>query len=225
MPAPLLDKIVVYTAIFGGYDGLQTTCTPSICLTNGTIKAPEGWELRIVESEGLDPRRAARRCKILAHEYLPGADYTIWHDGNYRMLIPPEEAIKMWLENRDLAVFKHPHRRCVYAEAEVCIRTRKDDPERIRAQMARYEEQGFPHNFGLLASGVLMRRNTEKVRELCEIWWQEVLKYSYRDQLSFDYARWRTGLKIDYIPGLIHRNQHFRYAAHGRKHRATRRYS
>ena len=219
------DKIVVYTAIFGGYDGLQPALTPSICLTDGTVEAAKGWEIRVVESAGLDSRRAARRCKILAHEYFPDADYTLWHDGNYRLRIPPEKAVKEWLGKRALAAFKHPHRRCIYREAEVCMRRRKDDPKRIQQQIARYDEQGFPQNYGLIASGVLVRCNTNiVVRKLCEIWWQEVLEYSYRDQLSFDYARWRTGLKINYIPGMIHRNEYFRYGAHGRRYVAPRRF-
>lgn len=211
-----LGKIVVYTAIFGGYDGLQPALTPSVCLTDGTVAAVESWELRVVESEGQDPRRAARRCKILAHKYFPDADYTIWHDGNFRMLITPEEAIEKWLIRCDLATFQHPHRRCIYAEAEVCIRKRKDDPARIREQVAEYKRQGFPRNFGLIAGCVLVRRNTKRVRELCEIWWQEVLEHSCRDQLSFDYARWRTGLKTNYIPGLLHRHPSFRYGGHRR---------
>ena len=32
-----------------------------------------------------------------------------------------------------------------------------------------------------------------------EKWWDEIKNYSYRDQLSFNYAMWKTGIKNKYI--------------------------
>ena len=32
-----------------------------------------------------------------------------------------------------------------------------------------------------------------------EEWWNMVLYYSHRDQLSFNYVLWKTGIKIKYF--------------------------
>ena len=61
----------------------------------------------------------------------------------------------------------------------------------------RYLDEGFPsENFGLHETGVLVEKNNESVSEYNEKWWKEVRCNSVRDQLSFDYIRWKTDKEI-----------------------------
>ena len=46
-----------------------------------------------------------------------------------------------------------------------------------------------------------------------EKWWNQIKNFSKRDQLSFNYVVWKTGIKIKYISkkfvfGYFHQNNH-----------------
>lgn len=208
--------IVIYTVIIGGYDKLHPTSWPGVCLTNSELKPVKGWKIRRIESLHEDPRRASRHPKMLAHTYFPGVEYTIYLDGNISLLRSPSRIIKDFLQEHDMALFPHPQRKCVYAEARKCIRLKKGDPKIIKTQMREYLKQGFPRNFGLTACWAIVRRNTSKVQRFCEAWWEEYLRFSCRDQLSFDYVRWQQDMKYKEIPGNLFKNQssYFRRVEH-----------
>ena len=76
----------------------------------------------------------------------------------------------------------------------------KDRMKNMTAQMARYKAEGFPGT-PFSACILLVRKNTIRIAALESLWWKEVLAGSHRDQLSFDYARWKKGVPITYIPG------------------------
>jgi predicted O-methyltransferase YrrM len=196
------DGIVAYTAIFGGYDALEPTAHGELCLTDGDVNAPPGWRFHTVYA-GRPPRWANRRCKILVHDHVD-AECSIYHDGNVKMLASPQEAVERWLGDADLAVFRHPESRdCAYQEAEETVRQHKAQRAVVDAQMARYREEGFPEHFGLSACYVLVRRHTGEVQEFNKLWWREYQNGAKRDQLSFDYLRWKTGLRVNWIPGNL----------------------
>lgn len=195
--------MVAYTVIMSNYDVLRPVRSPSICLTDGQVEPSKGWEVRRVERVCQDVRRASRYPKIMAHAYFPEVEYTVYMDGNIELLCSPEEVVKTYLQKHDMALFPHPQRRCVYAEARKCIRLKKVRPSVAEKQMAYYRKQGLPPGFGLTACWVIIRRNTAEVRRFSEEWWQQYLRFSCRDQLSFDYVRWRLGMKYDEIPGNL----------------------
>ena len=209
------EKIVLYTVILGGYDALRPTRWPAVCLTDGSVEPAEGWELWRITSVGDGPQRASEHPKILPWVYFPSAEYSIYHDGNLEFLVEPEEAITRWLRDWDMALFRHPDRDCIYDEAAACILGRKDTTRQILPQMARYQREGLPRHFGLVESSVIIRRHTEQARLFGELWWREVNRHSYRDQLSFDYVRWKTGMGYDVIPGSRLRSPCHRYHPHG----------
>ena len=91
----------------------------------------------------------------------------------------------------------------------------KDEPSVIKKQIDGYFNEGYPHNNGLIVSGVLLRKHNEKdVIRTMERWWEEVKYGSKRDQLSFDYSVWKTDLKYNYIEGDIRDNKYFRLLSH-----------
>lgn len=224
-------KIVVYTAIFGNIDPLWSPFPPAVkgaeyvCFTDGarrdrglwthnltedwptildgSIKVrpvKQSWKVKIVKP-GLGHRKQARRCKTMAHEYFPGADVTIWLDGNVRLMIPAGRAVKKWLGNVDLAIFNHPDRVCLYDEAMFCIRRGKGSKGRLQAQMAAYQRAGMPAKWGLPETKCVIRRNTPKMVKLNEAWWQEIQQHSVRDQVSLPFVCWKLGIRWKVIPG------------------------
>ena len=119
----------------------------------------------------------------------------------------------------------HPSRSCIYKEASVVAAMRKDKPEIINPQMNRYKEEGFPENYGLLQSNILVRyHNDPSCIKLMETWSEEVMNGSHRDQLSFNYASWKNDdVPVAYLRKDIYRSQWFDWkSGHAKKGAATK---
>ena len=214
-------KIVVYTAIMGQLDKLWSVRPATrgkatyVCFSDVARKEMGHWDgkhfsgkvpsassiwevhqIRLRRSH----RRAARQYKCLVHRYLPNADVWIWLDGNVRLTIPPEDAVRQWLHS-DLATFNHSDRNCLYDEASFCVKHGKDMADVLRAQVARYRKAGMPAQWGLAETGLLIRRNTPAIHDFNETWWAEVHAGSQRDQVSFPFVCWKKGIRWTTIPG------------------------
>jgi hypothetical protein len=125
----------------------------------------------------------------------------VWIDGSIQVLQPLDMTVL--LGDSSLAFFDHPQRKCAYQEAEVVIRRRKDDASVVRAQMRRYQEEGFPPQYGLVMGGMIFRRhNVPKVVRLMDRWWGEVANGSHRDQLSFSFSKWKED--VGFTLPLLH---------------------
>ena len=113
----------------------------------------------------------------------------------------PLVLIERYLKDNDLVAFKHPDRDCLYAEAAFCAMHGKDKRAVLEAQMKRYQKAGMPKRWGLAETRVVIRRNTQRIRELGEAWWTEIEQGSLRDQVSFPYVCWKHGARWAILPG------------------------
>jgi len=213
-------KVVVYTAIFEDYDALIPH-TPSdgvrfICFTDSEELSAEPWEVRVVEC-ALGGRRENRRYKILAHNFID-ADYSIYVDGNVKLLVDPKELVSRYLAGSPVALFRHPFRACLYDEGNAIAKAGLDDPEIVLAQLERYHRAGYPEKNGLHAGNVILRRHIEEVARFNELWWQEYSRGCERDQVCLDYALWKVGLIPTEIPPPwpgVGKHSEFAYFGHG----------
>jgi len=128
-------------------------------------------------------RRNAKIYKILPHLFFPDVDYHIWVDSNVTLNVEPMELIEKM--DKDVAVFAHWERDCIYEEAIAC--QTRDDPRIIKEQMERYRKEGYPEHAGLGMCFLIIRKNTKTVATLNNAWWAEICAGSVRDQLSFPY--------------------------------------
>jgi len=223
---------VIYTAIFGGYDYLETPkYVPKgfdfVCFTDTDFKS-DFWEVRKVLPLYKDSTRNARKYKLLPQRYLKEYDISVWVDGNFLIRDDVNELIDKYLSDRNFACYDHKNcqldpRGCVYQEAEAIFhlgnndpnKKFKDDPNLIIEQVNRYYKDRYPSNNGLIVSGILLRKhNEEDVKITMEKWWEELKYGSKRDQLSFDYSAWKTDLKFNYISGDIRDNKYFYLLSH-----------
>ena len=218
-------KKVIYTAIFGDYDNLvEPYFIPEgfdfICFTdNKELETPSNskWKVKYVKPLYSDSTRNARKYKILPHRFLSEYDVSIWIDGSQHIVGDFNELIDRYLSEEDLTCYDHQQckldpRGCVYQEANAILwlgnndpdKKFKDNPELIINQVQKYQKEGYPQNNGLIVSGVLLRKHNESlVIETMELWWEELKYNSKRDQLSFNYSTWKTGLKFNWIDGDI----------------------
>jgi len=226
------SRIIVYTAIFGGYDTIHepTIKLPNveyIMFTDQNIKS-DIWNVRKVNAIYKDPTRNARKYKLLPHRWFPDYEYSIWVDGNIIVRDNVNEIIDRYLKKTDVAVFDHNQnkldpRNCVYEEAKVILylgqlnRNYKDDPALIIKQMEKYEADRYPANNGLVVSMIVARRHNV-CKKAMEKWWEELKYNTKRDQLSFNYSMWKTDTNVTYIPGDSRDNKWFYHTgAHNKK--------
>lgn len=224
-------KNVVYTAIFGGKDKLLKpkfipSCFDFLCYSDSNLKS-QIWRVIREKPFSKDPVRNAKIYKILPHKYLKIYDSSIWVDGNLQIVGNLNALLNDNLTSDLFAVYDHNQqpdkRNCIYDEAEALIEMHnkgrgKDDISVISKQIGYYKKMGYPQNYGLIVGAILLRKhNIKKVITLMDCWWDEISRYSRRDQLSCNYAAWRLKFKIKYINGNFRYNRYFRFRKHKKR--------
>jgi hypothetical protein len=217
-------RIVIYTSIFGGYDGLlpqrRFPGVDYVCFADRPLRASP-WDVRVVEPHFPDPVRCAKEFKILPHRFFPDHRISIWIDGNYLVVGGVAELTGIALRECNMAFFSHAAtngdaRSCLYEEFESIMRLGretgrfKDDPAVMQQQIERYRKEGYPAGNGLIFASVLIRRHHEPdVTAAMEQWWREIVSGSRRDQLSFNYVAWKEQLTFHLVEGNIRDNPWF----------------
>jgi hypothetical protein len=230
-----MNKKVVYTAIFGGYDELpDPQFIPEgwdfICFTDSNIKS-NIWEVKKVPAIYKDPTRNARKYKILPHRWFPNYEYSLWVDGNILIRNNINELIPEYLNKVNIAVHDHNQnqldpRNCVYQEAQAIFYfgkrngNYKDDPNIIQKQIQRYADEGYPSHNSLAVTMQLLRKHNKKdCIKIMEQWWEEIKYGSKRDQLSFNYSIWKTNTSFVYFKGD---SRNTKYFLHTGKHKGKK---
>jgi hypothetical protein len=161
----------------------------------------------------------AKRYKILGHHFLD-EDILIWTDANITMKISNQEAIKKFLGDSDLMIFKHPKRNCIYkefAELRKCERLNDEWLQKnLKEQELYYRKKGMPTEFGLWECNFIIRRNTPIINNLFNDWWAEICRWQWRDQVSLPYILWKNKhIKFKSFDGNDIRNRNeFEYKWH-----------
>jgi hypothetical protein len=219
----LKSETILYTALLGDYDELKEHQHPrelSFCFTNLKGIKSDSWTLVPcdIRFRSIDERiRTARYFKTQPHRVLPPHRHSIWIDASMQISGAIEVAVS-YLNSHGMATFKYPDiygtRTCAYDEANACIQRGKDASNIIDDQMRRYREEGFPVNFGLAETTIVVRENTKRVARFNDAWWGEIVSGSRRDQLSFDYSCWNEGIKYNWLPGHRLQNRFAKYIQH-----------
>jgi hypothetical protein len=205
-----MAKIAVLTSIFGGVNNLHDPQTKfentdyfayvdriHDCKIWNQIMAPS-----FTMDEKYKGRRDAKIYKIMPHLFLPGYDFYFWTDPTHELVKNPHEVCEEYLKDHDIALFYHTTRKCAYKEAEEIIRLNYDYPELVRSQIDYYKSVGFPEKQGLYELPVSIRKNCDKINIMGMRWWEQICKYSSRDQISLPFVLWSMGIKPNILPGL-----------------------
>jgi len=209
------DPVVVYTAIFGGKDSLQEPAImpPNcefVCFSDER-RYSDTWNVVVERPQARDPCRAAKVYKILPHRFFDHS-HSVWIDGMFQLRGDVNDLFPHL--QHDFAAFRHEARDCIYAEAHECIKLAKDDPTEIMSQVDRYRREDYPLHNGLISCGFLLRKHNPQIEEVNELWWNEVVSGSKRDQLSFNYVAWKKNLQYSVIPGEIWHNKYLKHYPH-----------
>jgi len=214
-------KVVVYTAIFGDSDDLMTPPTyrnvDYICFTDNKKMKSNVWKIIVPDHlpHYSNSRQISKKFKIFPHKYFKEYEYSLWVDGTYIPIIDPRYLVQKFLENSDIALFRHLSRDCIYKEGERCIQRELDNPKTIRNQLNKYKKEKYPLHNGLMYNGIILRKhNTPIIRKIMEEWWREIENFSIRDQISLNYIFYKNSVNYGIIPGNNYKNPFFRFKSH-----------
>lgn len=202
-------KIVCYTCITGNYDKLCPIKYPNdsidfICFTDDLTINSSGWKLRPIPEElhALSKVKQQRILKICPQTYLSEYDASLWIDANFMINCDLEKSFfsKYDLKRFSLYTNKHPLRDCIYDEEKECIKRSKDISKNTMPQIARYRKEGMPCHNGLAETNLMLRDHHDiECKNVMDLWKNEVLNGSHRDQLSFNYACWKSKFKYGHL--------------------------
>lgn len=199
-----LDKVIVYTCNFGNYESVKEPLEidPSVeyvLFTDSQSITSKVWKVIYLENTIGDLRRASRMAKILAHEYLPSHDVSVYIDSSLELKVRDVRAmISECMEGQDIALYKHYKRNCVYDEIEFVMNSTDRvvaNKDLCLAAIKKYKDINYPRGNGLFENAFIFRRNTEKNKNLNNLWWKEYMAGTERDQFTFMYALEVEGVK------------------------------
>ncbi|MCR5639679.1 MAG: DUF616 domain-containing protein [Lachnospiraceae bacterium] len=204
-------KIVVYTCIWGKYDTINEPMYVNknidyVIITNQNIPKSSAWKKidisKLLDIKGKTDVEINRMCKMLPHLIFPDYDYSIYIDGNIRIITDMMPIISDMGENV-IGIHEYPED-CIYEMKNAVIVGKRAKKEDLLPQIEKYKKEGFPEHFGAFECNIIARKHNDKnCIELMNSWWEEFQETpSKRDQFSFVYVLWKHGLKADYVFSL-----------------------
>jgi tetratricopeptide (TPR) repeat protein len=193
-------KIAIYTSFTGDYDSLKLPEIIDdrfdyIVYTDEPVDGMGVYDVRPLNQPYFkdDGSRATRYPKTHPHILLKEYDIAIWTDTSLMIagdLMPVIDAF--FKSGEAIGNATHPNRQSLDEEIEACIDLDKDDPVLLKKQLDYYKSIDFNTN-DLANNGVLMfNLSHRKLASVMETWWDQICRYSKRDQLSFNYSLFKN---------------------------------
>lgn len=206
-------KRVVYTCLFGHSEQFndfeyERGDIDFICFTDDPELRSDFWKLVVLPRPLLDPARMAKKIKALAHVFLEEYDWSLYIDNTVRLKASPQRLFDEFLApaKSPLVCFRHHERDCIYDEADVVLMLDYDTADRVNYQMSLYRYLGYPARNGLAKSTILLRRHHDpQLQRAMNLWADQILAHSKRDQLSMMPSCWFVDFDIGYLPGPFDR--------------------
>lgn len=216
-------KICVYTCITGNYDNInelvfKETGIDYYLFTNNKKITSNTWNVVYIDNvDNLDNVRLARKIKILGHDLLKKYDLTVWIDGNIYFKKKLNDFLSFCpnISEYSFVGFKHSSRNCIYDECKACVKYKKEDKDIILNQIEFLKKENYPENNGLIESTIIFRNmNDKNVIKTCKIWFDMIMRFSCRDQLSFNYSAYKTKLNFLLLDIDVFNNDYFGFLNH-----------
>nr|XP_034897008.1 uncharacterized protein LOC118035525 [Populus alba]XP_034897009.1 uncharacterized protein LOC118035525 [Populus alba] len=159
------------------------------------------WKIVVVKNLPYnDMRRVGKVPKLLPHRLFPSARYSIWLDSKLRLQVDPLLVLEyfLWRKGHEYAISNHYDRHCVWEEVVRNKKLNKYNHTVIDQQFAFYQADGLkrfnvsdPNK--LLPSNVpegslIVRAHTPMSNLFSCLWFNEVDRFTPRDQLSFAFT-------------------------------------
>ncbi len=211
-----MKKLAIYTVLTGDKEPLgdpllhlrsyETDLKISlICFTDKPNLESKVWEIRWFDTHSLPPEKSSRRPKILAYQYLSDYKYSLYIDNICELQRLPSsvDLVSSGKAECVFRAFKHNTRSFLIEEAFAIASLGYDDPKVLAQQMIEYDSLVSMDTITPLTTCTVLLRehNHPAVIKHSNMWWDQVLQFSKRDQMSFDYCRLKSEIDINYLQG------------------------
>jgi predicted O-linked N-acetylglucosamine transferase (SPINDLY family) len=207
------QKLVVYTVLIGDKEVLNdplcaiTDRTSTdleidyICFTDNTDLKSITWQMVALNFPPLPPEKLSRRPKALPHEYLSDYKFSLYIDNTIAFRRLPSSA-DLNSSNKPLfRAFRHPWRKSPLDEADMVVYSGYEDQTTVNAQIEYCSRVKPLGDITHLTKGTVLLRehNNPLVKRFGITWWEQILIFSKRDQLSLDFSLEVSGCPIEYF--------------------------
>ncbi len=201
-------KRVVYTCLFGFSETFMDRSTVDdgitdyICFTDDKTLTSKNWRFIYVDTREYGPQKTSKLIKTRPHLFLGGYESSLYIDNTVRINVEPDQIWSYLSDETPFVMYKHPFWDCPYKETDAVIQAGYANRDLLSAQISTYESEGLPQNVGLYHGGVLLRKHhDERVQFIDDKWFQEIQKYTYRDQVALSYLVWKLPFRLGFFPG------------------------
>ncbi|OIW05272.1 hypothetical protein TanjilG_03661 [Lupinus angustifolius] len=168
------------------------------------------WRIFVVRNAPYaDARRNGKIPKLLLHRIFPNVRYSIWIDGKLELVVDPYQVLErfLWRTNATFAISRHYRRFDVFVEAEANKAAGKYENASIDQQiqfyqyhdgLTRYSKAKLPITSDVPEGCVIIREHIPITNLFTCLWFNEVDRFTSRDQLSFSTVRDKIMAKVDW---------------------------
>ena len=196
MSEAAIPQRAVFSAVFGRYEDIleqpvaATSEVPFFLFTDDPTLTSDTWTIvPVALALPGDISRSSRKVKMLGDPRFADVSERLWIDNSVLLRADPTDILDTLLADCDLAFPNHSYRTSVLSEMEEVLDLGMDDPARVYEQLHVYLRVA-PEVLTVQPSwnGLFARRDTPLTRAAMMTWWEQVLRYSRRDQLSLPFA-------------------------------------
>lgn len=188
-------KIAIITSYTKGYDTLKPPEVINedydyIVYTDDDQANGYGiFDIRPLPMPELDGPRAIRYVKTHPHIFAKDYEVAIWVDTSIMIVKDLSPLVNSFIESgMAIGSTVHPERNSIYEEYIACLNLLKGDSDEIKKQIDYYRSEGYKSD-ELSENGILMfLPNDKRTAVAMDEWWNQIMKFSTRDQLSFNYS-------------------------------------
>ncbi|KAF8391344.1 hypothetical protein HHK36_023648 [Tetracentron sinense] len=167
------------------------------------------WRIVVVRNlPYTDARRNGKVPKLLLHRMFPNARFSIWIDGKLELVVDPYQILErfLWRNNATFAISRHYRRFDVFEEAEANKAASKYDNASIDYQVEFYKREGLtsyseaklPITSDVPEGCVIIREHIPITNLFTCLWFNEVDRFTSRDQISFSTVRDKIMSKVNW---------------------------
>lgn len=175
----------------------------------GNSKRVGLWRIIVVRNVPYsDARRNGKIPKLLLHRLFPNVRYSLWIDGKLELVVDPYQILErfLWRQNANFAISRHYKRYDVFEEAEANKAAGKYDNSTINEQIDFYIKEGlqpyseakFPITSDVPEGCVIIKEHIPITNLFTCNWFNEVDRFTSRDQLSFSTVRDKIMGKVNW---------------------------
>ncbi|VAH21649.1 hypothetical protein VPH35_010544 [Triticum aestivum] len=172
------------------------------------------WRLVVVRNLPYeDPRRTGKIPKLLLHRLFPNVRFSVWIDAKLQLVVDPYLLLErfLWRKNSSFAISRHYRRFDVYEEAEANKAAGKYDNASIDEQIDFYRNEGLTHyspaklpiTSDVPEGCVIIREHVPISNLFTCLWFNEVDRFTARDQISFSTVRDKIRAKVGWMPQMF----------------------